>query len=343
MSDKPFDDLPEAVVRMLRSAAFTEFGTMTGAGVPLDTPLFCFTDHDGASIDVATGLAYPTKAERARRNPKVGLFIEGGPGEPVVCIAARAAVRDRDPQANLERYLAETIAYLSSYAGQTPWPIVREAIWYWVRTFIQAHPVRILWWPDAGALGGPPGCWDAPAGTVFPQSDPAPPAPPTAAPAWKTRDWRERAREILALGLPGHVTLVDDEGYPIPFRCESATGCDAGFDLSIAAGAPWRIAGKASLCFQGQATFVGDVSPIAGGARLHVQRILPDLPTVIDTSELWAPSPATREGLMGRLARELERRGLPLPVVPVDPPAPTRGGIARAQALAARYGAAAAT
>ena len=45
-------------------------------------------------------------AERARRNPKVGLFFDGTePGSPVVSVSALAAVRDADIQANAERYV----------------------------------------------------------------------------------------------------------------------------------------------------------------------------------------------------------------------------------------------
>jgi hypothetical protein len=326
MSDERFSryaGLPEPVLHLMKSAITAEFATLTAAGAPIDTPAFCFASPGLASIDIATGLAYPAKAERARRNPKVGMLLEGSPDEPVVCIAGLAAVRDADIQANVDRYLAETSAYLHTTVGDTPWSVVREAIWYWSRIIVQVAPRRILWWDSPAALDEPPQVWTAPAEDTSPASDPAPPGGTSAPPGWALAPWREAAEQKLAAGTPAHLSVVDDDGFPRPCRARGLKLSEHGFTIELPkANRPAR-PGPASLTFAGAATFVGAVQPADAGCEFAVERMLPTLPMMADVTELWAPKPETRERLMGRLTHELERRGLPLPATPEQLPAPT--------------------
>jgi hypothetical protein len=257
----------------------------------------------------------------------------GNPGEPVVSIAGFGAVRDSDIQANIERYLAETAARLPVTSGGLPWSTVRQAVWYWARIIVQTAPKRVAWWPSAQDLDAAPDIWTAPETTVFPRSDRAPSGPPTAPAPWpQPTDWRPRAREVLEQGLTAHVSVCDDDGFPLPFRVRSVDLADEGFILEIPKGAPWTPTGPASLCFSGRGTFVGLVEATADGARLTVERRLPDLPLMANPAELWEPQPETKAALMARLERELARRSLPLPRVPEEPPPPTAGSLLRTNA-----------
>ncbi|MDB5159680.1 MAG: hemerythrin cation binding domain protein [Mucilaginibacter sp.] len=189
-------DLPQPVVRLIQSVVNAEFATMTADGVPIDTPLFAFPAEDLSTIDMATGLAYPAKANRVRRNPKVGVLIEGVlPGEPTISIAGMAAVRDADIQGNALRYLAETGHYAHLEADL--WPEQQKAIWYWMRIIMVIAPKQILWWDDPAALESAPHRWDAPADTEFPVSDPLPPTSPQPAPKWSQPPWTQLAQGTL--------------------------------------------------------------------------------------------------------------------------------------------------
>lgn len=334
MSTQYFDQLPDEVRRLLESSLFSEYATVSAQGVPIDTPTYVFAGRESGTIDVATGLAYPAKAERARRNPKVGLLVEGFPGEPVVSIAGVAAVRDANIQANANRYIAETIGYFDAYSNGNPWEVARGAVHYWSRIIVECMPKRILWWPNAESMDQAPQRWDAPAGTVFPASDPAPAAKPSKAPAWPIPEWRARAEETMKMGMGAHLTLLDDEGFPLPIRARSVAIVDEGFDIDVPAASPWKIQGQATLSYVGLSTFVGTVRPGPKGVRFTVERMLPVLPMMQDPKEVFTPSDQTRATLMARLNEELARRNQTLPKIAQDKPQPTPGSLRRAERMA---------
>ena len=325
--------LPDNVVDLLGSVTNAEFATVSSAGVPIDTPMYLFPSDDMRTFDVATGLSYPAKAERARNNPKVGLLFEGVAGDPVVSIAGVAEVRDTDLQANVERYIAETG---HDIPAEVPWDVARKAVWYWTRIIVAITPVRILWWDNAAAMDGPPHRWDAP----------APPAPPAATRPpgtlskpgeWSQPAWPEQAAAMMASGLSAHLTLCDPEGYPLPIRARSIELTADGFALDLPAGSPWGTDGqgaKATLSFVGLSTFVGEATGTGSTTTLRVERALPIHPIMASPVEQFAPTDATYDGLMSRLRHETSRRGQPIPTVPVVKPASTAGALRRIARIA---------
>lgn len=314
-------DLPEHVFRMLESGVVAEFATMTAKGVPIDTPTYYFPSDDMATLDVATGVPQPAKAERARRNPKVGLLIEGRPDEPVIVVRGHAAVRDSDIQSNAIRYLAET-GYKGISHGIT-WEQARLAITYWSRIIIVNAPETIYWWDNHAALDAAPGVWRADAGTAWPVSDPAPEEKMTSS-IWTSRPWQDVAADAVGAGHPGHLSVVDADGYPLPMRARSLELVEDGFRLDMPGGTPWAMTGPASLTFAGFRTFVGTAEPGEGSVLFRVERALPQHPSTLDTKQVLQPKEETVAKTRARLEAEMARRGQPLPTIPEEPPERTR-------------------
>lgn len=329
------EQLPGPVLDLIQSGSVSQYATVSAAGVPIDTPVLFFPSDGLRTLDIATGLSYPAKAERARNNPHVGLWIEGGPDEPVISIAGMAAVKDSDLQANVERYLSEAGYTL---AHDPDWSLARQAVWYWTRMLIEITPASVIWWDNPAAMDRAPHRWQAPTGMAFPSSDPAP-AGKTSKPAkWQERPWQELAEQALGRGAPGHLSVIDADGFPRPAKALDLVLAEEGFRFTMPAGLPWRVAGKACLTFGGIESFIGSVEARGPGYVLTVERTLPVFPMTQDMTQLWEPTDDTREQLMRRLTEETARRGQPIPTIPLERPAPTAGykrRLARAGVLVA--------
>ncbi len=314
------EELPSPVADLIQSSSISQYATVSAAGVPIDTPVLFFPSEGLRSIDLATGLSYPAKAERARKNPHVGLWIEGGADEPVISIAGMAAVKDSDLQANVDRYLAEASYTL---AHDPDWSLAHQAVWYWTRILVEITPASVVWWDTPAAMDQVPRVWTAPAGTVFPVSDPAPPGKTSSPAKWQEKPWQDLAAQALDRGAPCHLSVMDEAGFPRPLRVRGITMNDGGFALDIAAGVPWAMKGKACLTFGGIESFVGEMA--GTGVTMMVERTLPIFPMTQDMTQLWEPTDDTRAQLMRRLTEEAGRRGQEIPTIPTERPQPTAG------------------
>jgi hypothetical protein len=321
---------PAELTPFLGAAITSEYASLTRDGRPIAVPLTPY--RGGGTLDVSTGLTYPAKAERARRDPRVALLFADPVGAglenpPVVLVQGLATVRDRDLQAGTDRYVRESLAKLPAAYEGTPWFLLRRSGWYFVRIWIEVTPLRITWW-DRGRLDAEPSVWSAPPGTTAPPSDPAPPG--AAPPPWREApvDWRRAADRAERLGVPD-ITLVGADGWPLPLPARSVERVDDGFVVTLPAGTPPVGALPAPACltfhvhaerFAGQenVTLVGTGASVgADQDRVHVrvERALGDFSLPGGRlsrirSTLWAARRLDR-----RLAQESARRAQPVPVV----------------------------
>lgn len=305
-----------------------EYATLTKAGAPITYPVTPYMGADGQTLDVSTGLTYPSKAERARRNPAVALLYSDPNGSgltnpPVVLVQGYAAVRDADLQANTDRYLRLSMQKAPEAYKGMPAFMLRRMPWYFARIWIEVTPARILWWPQ-GDLNRAPLRWEAPADRTYPASDPAPTG--KALGAWKEAnvDWRTGAGRAVAKFGPPALTVVDQTGFPTPLRVGRASLTPNGFHLEVPAGLPVALQGAACLTFhhhdvpftrQENVVFVGHVEMGASGALFHVERQLAD----------WSLGDSKLQGLISffksgrkvapRLEAEAARRGQPAPII----------------------------
>lgn len=95
-----------------------EYAYLTSKGEPLCWPVTPYWDEGSRVLSIATGLAYPGKADHAKRDPRVALLFSDPTGSgldphPQVLVQGKARVLDSDIQANTDRYVSAVRAKFS--------------------------------------------------------------------------------------------------------------------------------------------------------------------------------------------------------------------------------------
>ncbi|GAB2828750.1 hypothetical protein GCM10022221_29010 [Actinocorallia aurea] len=304
-------------VSVFRDAAVCAYTSLTRDGRPVSWPV---TPYPGAggTIDVSTGLSYPDKAERARRDPRVALLFEG---DPVVLVQGRAAVRDADLQANTDRYVRESSAKFPDALAGSPWFVLKRCAWYFARIYVEIEPERITWWPG-GDLGRAPQVWTRPSDTDAAASDPAPSGgrlPNRSAPP---ADWRAYADRALRLGRP--LVSMGGDGLPVTVPARAFSRTPTGYDLTLPAGIE-AVPGPVCLTFdahdpdlkwQENVVLLGSATVRGGdGLAVTVERALPDWSLPEQPLKRMVSLLTHGRQLRHRIRAEAARRGQPVPEI----------------------------
>jgi hypothetical protein len=323
---------PAELLEVWEGSATAEYGSLTRTGTPVTVPTTPYVGPDGRTLDVTTGLTYPAKAERARRDPRVCLLFADPVGAGIdhpatVLVQGLATVRDSDLQANTDRYIRiSTQKYPAALKGQ-PRFVLRRMGWYFARIFIEITPLHVRWWPGRD-LAEEPRSWHAPEGTAAPLSDPAPTGAQPQAWLKPPASWRPAAHAAEHLPLRD-LTVIDANGFPLCVPVATARQMDDGFLVQLGRGAPAFAEGPACLTLHGHPevftgqenrTFVGRVVPetdddAGRSVRVVVERALADWSIVGNRAQSGIGFLRKGRLLSPRLRREAERRFQPVPTV----------------------------
>ena len=286
---------PPELLEVGEGSVTAEFASFTRTGAPVTVPTTPYVGAEGRTLDVSTGLTYPAKAERARRDPRVSLLFADPLGAAVdrpatVLVQGLATVRDADLQANTDRYVRLSAQKYPEVTKGQPRFVLRRMAWYYARIWIEVTPLHVRWWPDRN-LDEQARSWNAPEGTAAPLSDPAPSGAQPKAWLRPPSSWRPAAAGVCEHLTLHDLTVVDANGFPLCLPVTGTRLVDDGFLVRLGPGAPPLDEGPACLTlhthaevFTGQEnrTFVGRIVPEdrdAGGgvtARLLVERALAD-------------------------------------------------------------------
>lgn len=318
--------LPAELLDVLERSVTCEYVSRTSAGVPIAVPTTPYVGE--GTIDVSTGLSYPAKAERARRDPRVALLFADPIGNradraTVILIQGHAAVRDADLQANTDRYIRLSMAKLpEAFEGQ-PKFLLRRLAYYYARIWVEVTPLRVLWWSDR-ELEEQPQSWQAPAGLTLAQSDPAPQGRRQGAWLDPPLDWRASAARALDTLPLADLSVIDSEGYPLCVPVKTGTLEGDELELQIGAGTPPLAAGQACLTVHGHGerftgqenhTLLGELVNDSGAPRLRIERALPSWSITGNRAQSALGFLAKGRRLRPRLAHEAARRGQSVPKV----------------------------
>src|SRR4051794_38027638 len=152
----PALQLPPDVEAVLKRFLASEVTTVNKQGQPLTWPNVAYYDQREGQIVVPSSVAFPTKAQTARRNPKVAVLFSDPTGSgltdpPAVLVQGDATVADMiGPE--WERLsvaiFKESVRRQPSSRQYVGNPIARRLFeFYFQRIAVVIQPRRILAWP----------------------------------------------------------------------------------------------------------------------------------------------------------------------------------------------------
>jgi len=313
---------PPELTAVFGNLQVCEYASLTRAGRPVTWPVTPYLGN--GTLDFTTGLSYPDKAERARRNPQVALLFSepsdsGLVAPPVVLVQGLASVRDADLQANTDRYVRESLPR-NAALSRMPGFFLRGMGWYFARIWVEVTAQRVTWWPG-GNLDQPPQVWENE--VAAPPSDPAPSGPRLASRNRPPQDWSDQGRRAERLGEP--VLTWVDQGRPVLARCRASARTAYGYRVTLPVGVT-PAPGPVCLTFhqvgpqvswQENVVLVGEATVADDHVEVRVERALHDWSISGNTAQrLWGFMGQSRE-LRRRVAHEAARRGQPVPTVQV--------------------------
>lgn len=329
----PALEVPRDVSEVFERFFATEYAYFTPKGEPLCWPVSPYWYPERGVLAVATGIAYPNKADYPKQNPKVGLLFSdpvtsGLEGTPTILVQGNATVLDADIQANTDRYVREMRSkFPQARLGLNPLT-VRFLDFYLPRLWVEITPVRVSVWRGSSdepvVIGAP-----LPAGHR--ETSPAPgletpgngPSPEAKRMAVTIAEWAAKYGEAV-------VTVRGPEGYPVMLRTSVSV---SGSTIKLAespgtgpAALTFHSVGLGGIRFDAQMAR-GHLEATHGESIFRPRRIVglfgadrktPSakfFPTIYEVVSSMFPFSAFSRiaQLRRRLRVELERRGQPMP------------------------------
>lgn len=307
----PSFDIPAKVSEVFSRFIAAEFAYFTPKGEPLCWPVTPYWYPQRGVLGVATGVAYPNKADYAKINPRVALYYSdpkgsGLDGNLSVLVQGDATVLDQDLQANTDRYVKELRARFPIARVGLNNLSVRLLDFYLPRLWVEITPVRIV------VSSRNPGETRVIGRPLEPQDDPA----MIEEPHPMLGDAENQVLRRLALQFrEGVLAAGKSDGHPHLVRTPISPQPDGTLQLdrSPGQGAAALTVHRHSLGgIRFEAYMVrGAVMPRgAGQYRFFPRRLV----GFFGNGLVFPISAARRMGrLRARLRRELERRGQPMP------------------------------
>jgi len=148
--------IPDDVAETLRAFYTCEVTTVNRQGQPITWPALTFFDEPNGRLILSVSIAFPVKAQNARRHPQVSLLYSDSTGsglaDPVATLVQGDATVSEgiDPLSYEMRGLAAIAARRQPDSSQfSANPIARRLFaWYlFQRLIITVAPQRLLVWP----------------------------------------------------------------------------------------------------------------------------------------------------------------------------------------------------